>query len=143
MTNVDIGKLFSLHPNIVGLCRKSLLNKGYLVKDTEDKRIHYLTDKLSGIELPIINGKKDSRECIVPFEIYNNPNLKTGSKLLWGEYNTMSKTENGYYSKRETNSKRMNVSDGSITNWTKELFANEFLEVYEVKSGYITKNKKL
>jgi len=58
MTNVDIGKLLSLHENIVGLCRKSLIKKGYLVKDIKDKRIHRLTDKLDSVELPIVNEKE-------------------------------------------------------------------------------------
>jgi hypothetical protein len=139
-TNVDIGKLLSLHPNNIGLCRISLINNGYLVKDAEDKRKHLLTNKLKSVELPLINGKIDKRECIIPFEIYNHPNLTTGSKLLWGEYNTMSKTEKGYFSKRDTTSKRMNVSVGSISNWTKELEQYDLIE-YELNSGYYTKQK--
>lgn len=141
MTNVDIGKLLSLHPNIVGLCRKSLINKNYLIKNSEDKRIHLLTKKLDTLVLPIINGKIDKRECIIPFEIYNNPHLKTGAKLLWGEYNTMRKTIRGYFAKRETTSQRMNVSVGSITNWTKQLYQFDFLEEYEVISEYYKKQK--
>ncbi len=141
MTNVDIGKVLSLHENIVGLCRKSLIKKGYLVKDIKDKRIHRLTDKLNSVELPIINNKIDKRECVLFFEIYNNSNLKTGEKLLWGEYNSMSKTEKGYFAKRETTAERMNVSVGSITNWTKGLSINGLLEEYEIKSEYYKKQK--
>lgn len=141
MTNVDIGKLFKLHKNIVGNCRKSLIEKGYLVKDITDKRKHILTDKLRSVKIPLINGKTDKRAIIIPFEIYSHPDLETGSKLLWGEYNSMSKTENGYFSKRVTTSKRMNVSVGSITNWTKELDLYGLLKEYQLNSGYYTKQK--
>ncbi|WP_291105111.1 MULTISPECIES: hypothetical protein [unclassified Flavobacterium] len=144
-TNVDIGELLSVHSNIVGLCRKSLIKKGYLVKDDEDKRIHRLTDKLKSVEILTINEEKQSKyvsECILPFEIFNHSELTTGAKLLWGEYNTLSKTPNGYIKKRETTSKIMNVSVGSITNWTKLLFEYDFLKVYEVNYGYY-KNQKV
>lgn len=143
-TNVDIGKLFSLHENIIGLCRRSLITKGYLIKDTKDKRIHYLTDKLMSVELPIINEEKQGKyesQCILPFEIYNHSELTTGAKLLWGEYNTLSKTKHGYVKKRKTTSKIMNVSVGSITNWTKQLFDCNFLKVYVVNYGYYTNQK--
>ncbi|OWP83130.1 hypothetical protein BWK59_12195 [Flavobacterium davisii] len=137
MTNVDVGKLFSLHPNIVGICRKSLITKGFLQKDKVDKLIYLLTDIFDSLE----NSMIDNTECIIPFEIYNHLHLKTGAKLLWGEYNTMSKTEKGYFKKRDTTSKLMNVSVGSITNWTKELFSFGFLEEYEIISGYHKKQK--
>jgi hypothetical protein len=143
MTNVDIGKLLSLHENIVGLCRKSLIKKGYLVKDLEDKRIHRLTDKLNSV-VPIVNektGAKYESECILPFEIYNHNEITTGAKLLWGEYNTLSRTEDGYIKKRETTSIIMNVSVGSITNWTKQLSIYGFLKEYEIKSEYYKKQK--
>jgi hypothetical protein len=144
-TNVYIGGLFSLHENIIGLCRKSLLKKVYLVKDTNDKQIHRLTNKLESVELPKIEEEETKNEivCIIPFEIYHNPDLTTGSKLLWGEYNTMRNTKKGYFKKRETTSKIMNVSVGSITNWTKLLFKHEFLEVYTVNYNGYYKNQKV
>ncbi|CAM3918653.1 hypothetical protein FLBR109950_08545 [Flavobacterium branchiophilum] len=146
-TNVDIGELLSLHQNIVGLCRKSLIKKGYLVKDEEDKRIHRLTDKLKSLELLIIEEKDEETKiydivCILPFEIYSNSKLKTGAKLLWGEYNTLSRTKEGYFKRRETTAKIMNVSVGSITNWTKQLFECDFLKLYAVNYGYY-KNQKV
>ncbi len=144
MTNVDIGKLLSLHENIVGLCRKSLIKKGYLVKDLQDKRIHRLTDKLDSVELPIVNEKEQKKyisECTLFFEIYSHTEITTGAKLLWGEYNTMSKTTDGYIKKRETTSIIMNVSVGSITNWTKQLSIYGFLKEYEIKSEYYKKQK--
>jgi len=144
MTNVDIGKLLSLHENIVGLCRKSLIKKGYLVKDIKDKRIHRLTDKLDSVELPIVNEKEQKKyisECILFFEIYSHAEITTGAKLLWGEYNTLSKTEDGYFKERLTTAKIMNVSVGSITNWTKQLSIYGLLKEYEIKSEYYKKQK--
>jgi Mn-dependent DtxR family transcriptional regulator len=141
LTNIDVAELLQLHKNTVGNYRKKLIENGYLVKDTEDKRKFILTDKLKDIEIPLVNGKKDNRTIIIPFDIYNHPDLQEGSKLLWGEYNSMSKTEKGYFQKRETTAKRFNVSIDSITNWTKELEQYDFLDEYTVKSGYHTKQK--
>lgn len=141
MTNIDIGKLFGLHHNIVGSCRKRLIEKGYLIKDTEDKRVHILTDKLKSIEIPLVNGKRDKRTIILSFEIYNHPHLSTGAKLLFGEYNSMSKGDQEYFSKRDTTSKRLNASIGSITNWTKQLDKHGLLEKYLVTSEYFKKQK--
>lgn len=141
ITNLSIGELLRLHPNIVSGCRRNLIKKGYLIKDDNDKRVYRLTDKLKSVEIPLINGKKDVRTIVIPFEIYNHPHLQTGSKLLFGEYNSMSKSEKGYFSKRDTTSKRMNVSIGSITNWTKELERFNLLFEYKIKSGYYTKQK--
>lgn len=147
-TNVEIGELLSLHQNIIGLCRKSLIEKGYLVKDEKDKRKHRLTDKLESVEFLIIEEKEEEENkiyntvCILPYEIYSDSKLKTGAKLLWGEYNTLSKTKDGYFKKRETTAKIMNVSVGSITNWTKQLFECDFLKLYAVNYGYY-KNQKV
>ena len=43
LSNIQIGKMFNLHPNIVGYCRKNLLKNGYLLKD---KRSYFLTEKV-------------------------------------------------------------------------------------------------
>lgn len=141
LTNVDVGKLLQLHQNSVGKYRKQLLESGYLEKDATDKRKLILTDKLKKVKIPLINRKEDNRTIIIPFEIYNHPELQPGSKLLWGEYNSMSRTEKGYFQKRETTATRFDVSTDSITNWTKELEQYDFLEEYTVKSGYHTKQK--
>jgi Mn-dependent DtxR family transcriptional regulator len=139
ITNLKVAELLGLHQNIVSRCRISLIKKGYLVKD--DKRTYRLTDKLKNVEIPLINGKKDIRTIIIPYEIYSHKYLQSGAKLLFGEYNSMSKSEKGYFSKRDTTSKRMNVSMGSITNWTKELERYDLLDEYKIESGYYTKQK--
>lgn len=140
LSHVAVGELLCLHKNTVGKCRKHLIESDYLAKDSEDKRKFILTNKLKNIEIPFVTGR-DNRMIIVPFELYNHPDLQEGSKLLWGEYNSMSKNEKGYFQKRETTANKFNVSVDSITNWTKELEQYDFLEEYTIKSGYHTKQK--
>lgn len=144
LSNVEIGKLLNLHQNTVGKNRKSLIEKGYLEKDSKDKRKHILiTKKLDKVELPLINGKTDRRTLILPFEIYNNPNLTDGAKLFWGDVHSFRENKEGYYQQRETTALRFNVSEDSITNWTKELNRLELLEEYEIKSGYYWKQRTI
>lgn len=143
LTNIKVGELLCLHPNIISNCRIRLIKKGYLVKDDCDKRIYRLTDKLDNVDIPLINGKKDMRTVILPFEIYNHPHLQSGAKLLFAEYNSMRNTEKGYFAKRETSSQRLNVSKGSITNWTKELDLYGLLDEYTIESGFYTKQRNV
>lgn len=144
LSNVEIGKLLNLHQNTVGKNRKSLIEKGYLEKDSKDKRKHILiTKKLDEVELPLINGKTDRRTLILPFEIYNNPNLTDGAKLFWSDVHSFRENRDGYFQQRETTALRFNVSEDSITNWTKELNRLELLEEYEIKSGYYTKQRTI
>lgn len=136
-TNLYIGELFGINQNIVGKCRRQLVEKRYLVKDADDKRFYRLTDKLDNVEITL----KDKREVLLPFEVYNHPHLQTGAKLLWGEYNSMSKGDKEYFSKRDTTANRLNASKESITIWTKQLNEYGFLDKYEHNSGYYTKQK--
>ncbi|BEV05936.1 hypothetical protein [Chryseobacterium gambrini] len=143
MTNKKIGEILSLHPNIVGYCRKNLLEKQYLLKKG---RQYFLTDHYKSIqELEINNAErlenKDRRNIKLPIEIYSHKELKTGVKLLWGEYNSISKSIIEYFAKREYTAKRLNVSVESISNWTKALYEKGLLEEYRVKSGYCTRQK--
>lgn len=133
MTNVGIGKTLNLHPNIVNYCHKNLIKKGFLQKE---KRVYTLTDKLQ--HLP--NLSNDNREILIPVEIYSS-SLNTGAKLLWGEYNSISKGIKNYFAKREYTARRIGASEQSITNWTKELESNNFLSEYYHKSGYAVSQK--
>ncbi len=122
ITNKDVGKLFNLHPNIIGDCRKSLVEKGYLIKEG---RKYFLTDHYKTAEkseeIQENTSSKDRRNIKLPFEVYSNKRLKTGEKLLWGEYNSISKGEKEYFAKREHTANRLSVSVESISNWTKSL----------------------
>lgn len=143
MTNKKIGEILNLHPNIVGNCRKNLLEKQYLIKKG---RQYFLTDHYKTIHEAESNDtdkieNTDRRNIKLPIEIYSNKDLKTGEKLLWGEYNSMSKSIIEYFAKREYTAKRLSVSVESISNWTKALYEKGLLEEYKVISGYCIRRK--
>lgn len=144
LTNKDVGGFFNLHPNIVGDCRKSLLEKGYL---TKEGRKYFLTDHYKTVhksEESHENTKnKDQRNIKLPFEIYSNKALKTGEKLLWGEYNSISKGEKEYFAKREHTANRLNVSVESVSNWTKSLNEKGLFRKYQIVTGYHTHQRKI
>jgi hypothetical protein len=127
LTNKQVGELFQLHPNIVSYCHKNLLKNGFIkkVKSTYTVTHKHLQTKV-----------EDKREVYLPFEIYNHPKLKTGAKLLWGEYNSISKGSREYFAKRSYTSQRLNASEESITNWTKQLMEHHLLNSYTHKRGY-------
>lgn len=132
LNNSRTGQLFNLHPNIISYCRKSLVQKGYLLKD---KTKYILTDKHKQYQ------PKHKREIFLPFEIYNHKQLSTGAKLLWGEYNSFSKGRSEYFARRSYTSTRLNASEESITNWTKQLKEHQLLKKYEHRTGYCTSQK--
>ena len=127
-----MGKLFHLHPNIISYSRKQLVRNGFLTK--EGKK-YSITEKHVQIEF------NDDRSIIIPHQVYNHKKLTTGAKLLWGEYNSMSKGYEKYFAKRLYTAKRLNASEESITNWTKQLFVNNFLIEYSHKKGYCKSQK--
>ncbi|WP_407557325.1 hypothetical protein [Winogradskyella sp. 4-2091] len=127
LTNKQIGQLFHLHPNIVSYCHKNLLQKGFITKMKSTYTVTY-----KHLQTEII----DKREIYIPYQVYNHPKLNTGSKLLWGEYNSISKGHREYFAKRSYTSQRLNVSEESITNWTKQLREYQVLKSYTHKRGY-------
>jgi len=131
LTNIQLGKMLNIHPNIVCKARKSLVRLNYL---TRDRTIYRLTDKYKSFKV------KDKRQIILLGYIYTNRGLSTGSKLLWGEYNSFCRTNENYFGSRKFTSVRLGCSKESVSNWTKELL-NEGLIDYQLKSGYCTKQK--
>lgn len=132
MSNKDVGQLLNLHSNIISYCRRQLVNKGFLNK--EGKK-YTLTDKHKKIQVD------DIRSILLPYQVYNHDNIITGAKLLWGEYNSISKGENEYFAKRAYTAKRLNASEEIITSWTKRLFENNLLFAYYHKTGYCISQK--
>ena len=132
LSNNKVGELLNLHTNIVSYCRKNLLQNKFLFRV---KRKYTLTEKHKN------TSTEDKREVYLPFEIYNHKHLKTGSKLLWGEYNSISKGRREYFAKRNFTAKRLNASQESITNWTKQLNEHQLLKKYEHRTGYCTSQK--
>lgn len=137
MTNKKIGDLLNIHPNIVSNCRKNLVQQGFLEKDL---RKYYITDHYKNFDY---STTKDFRNVMLPIEIYNSYKLKTGEKLLWGEYNSISKGERYYFAKREYTSKRLGVSVESISNWTTSLYNKGFFKEYKLQTGYCTHQRKI
>jgi Mn-dependent DtxR family transcriptional regulator len=130
MNNKQVSELFHLHTNIVGDCRKRLVAQGYLSKD---KQIYFLTSKFEDF-LPQL---EDERTIYIPSLIYRHPKLRTGEKLLWGEYNSMSEGVKAYFASREYTAKRLDVSKESITNWTNSLEQKKLITIlYNI--GYCT-----
>ncbi|WP_309880917.1 hypothetical protein [Chryseobacterium rhizosphaerae] len=144
LTNKDVGEFFNLHSNIVGDCRKSLLEKGYLMKEG---RQYFLTDHYKTIQKSEESNEntknKDQRNIKLPFEIYSNKALKTGEKLLWSEYNSISKGEKEYFAKREHTANRLSVSVESVSNWTKSLNEKGLFKKYQIVTGYHTHQRKI
>ena len=135
LTNNKIAELLSLHRNIVSKSRNTLIKKGYL---TKEKLVYELTDKHMTESSA---NKIDRREIFLPFEIYSHKYLSTGAKLLWGEYNSISKGIREYFAKRSYTSKRLNASVESITNWTKQLEQYQLLKKYGHRTGFCTNQK--
>lgn len=135
LTNNAIGELLNLHRNIVSESRKTLVKEGFLYKD---KLTYTLTERHKQVEL---SEKEDKREIILPYEIYNHKYLSTGAKLLWGEYNSISKGVREYFARRSYTAKRLKASVESITNWTKQLEAYVLLKKYEHRTGFCTNQK--
>ncbi|MDV3911532.1 hypothetical protein CMT79_04730 [Elizabethkingia anophelis] len=140
MSHTEVGKQLNLHSNIVGSCRRSLVKRGLLIKEGKKYTIRF--DFLS-----IMDGKDlsslDKRDIKIPFEIYNNNDLKTGEKLLWGEYNSISKGNRYYFAKREHAAKRLAVSVESVSNWTKSLYEKGLFREYKLVTGYCTHQRKI
>ncbi len=134
LLNTEISELLHLHKNIVSRSRKHLIEVGILRKQN---RIYYLND----IDLFVEKG--DARDVVIPYWIYNNKNLSTGSKLLWGEYNSISKGKKSYFASREFTANKLGCSVQSVSKWTKELDDNNLLKSYKVVAGYGTKQKRI
>ncbi|KLT69612.1 hypothetical protein [Flavobacterium sp. ABG] len=133
MNNIQVGKLLQLHSNIVGDCRKKLVAQGYLSKE---KQTYFLTTKFDEFSTTF----EDKRTIYILSGIYNNPKLRTGEKLLWGEYNSMSKGDKTYFASREHTAQRLNVSKESITNWT-NLLQQKNLITLQYNIGYCTNQR--
>lgn len=125
----EVSKMISIHPNIIGNSRKALIELNLLEKKG---RKYFLTQK----SLKFLED--DKGQIVLPFDLYTISDLNTGAKLLWGVYNFISRGFRDYFALRETTAAKMNVSVGSITNWTKELNQKGLFKMYGHKNGYCT-----
>ncbi len=127
MSNTNIGKMFNIHPNIISYSRRKLIKQGYIERKQGK---YYITNLYKQSKV------KDLREILLPYQVYNHKTLTTGAKLLWGEYNSISKGERKYFASRAYTANRLNASVESITNWTKLLDENNLLTLYDHQMGF-------
>lgn len=127
MTNKRIGKFLSVNENTVSTTIRSLIKDGFI----EQKDKGYVLDDEFVEEIK----KRKGRTILLPFEVFNSK-LNAGAKILWGEYNSLSKGQIPYKYGREFISKQLNMSESSISTWNTLLYDNDFLTTYEVFSGY-------
>ena len=119
LTNNEIGELFKINTNTVGKYISSLLKKEFIVKQKGKIEI---TEKYKSY------NSTERREIIIPNAIYELP-INVGSKLLWGEYNSLSnKGKRDSNASRDYYRKRLGCSADSITNWHNELHENNLIE---------------
>ena len=140
LNNVDLSEMLGVNVNTLGKERKGLVSMGYeVIKDHK----YYLTEKVEKMKSDRDSYKertKEKREILLPHQIYSIKNLSAGAKLLWAEYNSLSKGDLGYCNaSREYLAKRLNCNEDSISNWNKKLDALGTLSHNELKSG---KNKR-
>ncbi|TXK78910.1 hypothetical protein [Mesonia sp. K4-1] len=131
-TNKAIGQTLQLHPNLVSKARKQLVNKGFLHREG---RKYYLSDLAQNYL-----DQNDMMAYIYPW-VYQNEQLSTGAKLLYGEYNSISRSQRNYFASRQYSADKLNVSVESITNWTKQLYQEGCLDCYYHNRGYYRNQK--
>lgn len=140
MSHTEVGKQLNLHSNIVGSCRRSLVKRRLLIKEGKKYTIRFdFLSMMDGEDLSSL----DKRDLKIPYEIYNNNDLKTGEKLLWSEYNSISKGYRYYFAKREHAAKRLAVSVESVSNWIKSLHEKGLFKEYKLEAGYCTHQRKI
>ena len=134
MSNKRIAEYLCLSENTISTTLKSLQQltfiekqlKGYVLSEEAQQSI------VSSVE----------RSILLPFEIFHSQ-LPSGAKLLWGEYNSLSKGEKVYYASRKFISERLRISESSISNYTTLLYDNQFLIKNELFSGYKFKKRSV
>lgn len=72
----------------------------------------------------------------MPYEVYNLKIIKSGEKLLWGLYNSVSRGFKDYFAKRETTARQLAISVETVTKYTKSLNHAGLLKLYKHNFGY-------
>ena len=134
MNNKRISKYLCLNENTVSTTLKNLVEQKLI--DKIDKG-YILNEKLVQ-QIDLNKG----RTILLPFEVFNSK-LNAGAKILWGEYNSLSKGKREYYASRQYTSERLNMGESSISSWTTLLYDNDFIVKNELYSGYMYKKKKV
>ncbi|WP_026836539.1 hypothetical protein [Gillisia sp. JM1] len=126
-TNNHLSSFLNLHINSISNSRKALVENGYLFKTG---RKYHLSEK----SLKILEG--DNQIIYLPFAVYNLKTIKSGEKLLWGLYNSVSRGFKDYFAKRLTTANNLSMSVETVTKYTKALNQAGLLKLYTHNSGY-------
>lgn len=133
LSNKELSIWLNLHVNIISYCRRHLVKMNFLRKEG---RKYYLTQKHEEFQI------EDKRDIIIPSQVYMM-SLTAGAKLLWGEYNSISRGKREYFASREFTAKRLNCSVESVTNWTTLLFDQGLISNYKLEKGYCKSQKSV
>lgn len=134
MSNKRIAKYLCLSENTISTTLKSLQELTFIEKQSKG---YVLSEEVK----QAVNSSGE-RSILLPFEVFHSK-LPSGAKLLWGEYNSLSKGEKAYFGSRKYISKRLRISESSISNYTTLLYDNQFLIKNELFSGYKFKKRSV
>jgi len=132
MTNKRIAKYLCLSENTVSTTMRNLIELTFIEK--RDKGYILSNEVVEAVE------SRKERAILLPFEIFHSK-LPPGAKILWGEYNSLSKGVKPYNKTNEFISKRLNIGKSTITMFTKRLHKDGFLTKYDVYSDYEFKER--
>ena len=113
MSNKRIAEYLCLTENTISTTLKKLQELTYVEKESKG---YVLSEEVQ----QSLNSSGE-RSISLPFEIFHSK-LPGGAKLLWGEYNSLSKGEKVYHASREYIRKRLQISESSISNYTTLLY---------------------
>ncbi len=125
--NDYLSKLFSLHVNSISKSRRALVQQEFLKKTGRE---YQLTEK----SVKLLECSNQSVH--LPYDVYNLKIIKSGEKLLWGLYNSVSRGFKDYFAKRETTARQLAISVETVTKYTKSLNHAGLLKLYKHNFGY-------
>ncbi|MBW4360660.1 helix-turn-helix domain-containing protein [Flavobacterium taihuense] len=134
MSNKRIAEYLCLSENTISTTLKSLQQLTFIEKQPKG---YVLSEEVQ----QSVNSSKE-RSILLFFEVFHSK-LPSGAKLLWGEYNSLSKGEKVYFGSRKYVSGRLRISESSISNYTTLLYDNQFLIKNELFSGYKFKKRSV
>lgn len=133
LSNKDLSIMLGVDETSLGKHRKRLVELGYEVKEGKE---YILTDKIDTYFNP------SQREILLPHAVYSIKKLDAGAKLLWAEYNSLSKMDQKECrAKRETLANRLKCSVDSISNWFKKLEKHDLFLHTELRYGANSKQR--
>lgn len=131
MSYKRIANYLNLSNNTISTTMKQLVELTFIQKT--DKGYILSNEVVEAIDL------RKERTILLPFEIFNSK-LNAGAKILWGEYNSISKGKKPYYASRQYTAKRLHMNKSSISSWTTLLKDKQFL-THELYSEYKFRKK--